>query len=90
MISVYFGTLALAIAVIILAPCLEMPPSSASRPTMKPVTSAMNSNGILRLQQRSMKCVAFSALSENSTPLLQRMPTSNPMMRANPVISVSP
>ena len=32
MIRVYFGTLALAIAVIIFAPCLAMPPSSASRP----------------------------------------------------------
>ncbi len=66
--------MALAIAVIIFAPCLAMPPSSASRPTMKPVTSAMNSSGILRLQQRSMKWVAFSAHSENSTPLLREDP----------------
>ena len=86
----YFGTLAEAIAVIIFAPAFAMPPCSASRPTMKPVTSAMNSSGMLRLQQRSMKCVAFSALSVNSTPLLREDADSDAVMRAKPVISVSP
>ena len=90
MISVYLGTLAQVIAVIIFAPCLAMPASSASRPTMKPLMSAMNSSGMSRLQHRSMNCVAFIALSENSTPLLHRMPTSKPLMRAKPVIRVSP
>jgi hypothetical protein len=74
----YFGTLAEAIAVMILAPALAMPPCSASRPTMKPVTSARNTSGMSRLQHRSMKCVAFSALSLNSTPWLARMPTGWP------------
>lgn len=68
MISGYLGMSAQAIAVIILAPCLAMPPSSASRPTMKPDTSAMNGSGMPRLQHRSMKCAAFIAHSENSTP----------------------
>ena len=35
-----------------------------------------------------MKCVALSADSEKSTPLLAMIPTSNPWRRANPVTSV--
>ena len=37
-----------------------------------------------------MKCVALSADSENSTPLLAMMPTRKPWSRANPVTSVGP
>jgi hypothetical protein len=70
----YFGTLADAIAVIIFAPAFAMPPCSAARPTMKPVTSLMKSSGMSRWQHRSMKCAAFSALSVNSTPWFARMP----------------
>ena len=36
----------------------------------------------------SMKCVALSADSENSTPLLATMPTRKPCRRAKPVTSV--
>ena len=41
-----------------------------------------------RRLQSSMKCVAFSADSENSTPLLAMMPTRKPCSRAKPVTSV--
>jgi len=38
----------------------------------------------------SMKCVPFSADSENSMPLLATMPTGCPAMCANAVTSVAP
>ncbi len=37
-----------------------------------------------------MKCAPLSALSLNRMPLLARMPTGMPWMRAKPVTSVSP
>ena len=41
-----------------------------------------------RALQSSMKCVALSADSENSTPLLATMPTRKPCSRAKPVTTV--
>ena len=43
-----------------------------------------------RWAQISMKWAPFSALSENSTPLLATMPISMPESRAKPVTSVVP
>ena len=51
---------------------------------MKPVMFCRNTSGTPRRLQSSMKCVAFSADSENSTPLLATMPTRKPCRRANP------
>ena len=64
MITVIFGTCAQATAVTILAPSLAMPPASAALPTMKPVMFCRNSSGMRRWQASSMKCAAFSAVSE--------------------------
>ena len=75
MITVSFGTAALATAVTILAPSLAMPPASYCRPTMKPVMFCRNTSGMPRCAHSSMKCAPFSALSENRMPLLARMPT---------------
>ena len=75
MITVNFGTEAQATAVTILAPSRAMPPASYLRPTMKPVMFCRNSSGMRRRLHSSMKCAPLSADSENSTPLLARMPT---------------
>ncbi len=75
MITVNFGTTELATACTILAPSLAMPPRSYCWPTMKPVMFCRNTSGTPRMLHSSMKCVAFSADSENSTPLLAMMPT---------------
>ena len=45
---------------------------------MKPVMFCRKTSGMPRRLQSSMKCVAFSADSEKSTPLLAMMPTSKP------------
>ncbi|MCY1548630.1 hypothetical protein D9M68_847530 [compost metagenome] len=87
---VNFGTLAELIAVMKRAPALAMPPCSASTPTMNPATSARKSKGMSRLQHRSMKWVALTALSVKSTPSFASTPTFHPPMRAKPVISVGP
>ena len=58
-----------------LAPSLAMPPASYLPPTMKPEMFCRKTSGIFRLQASSMKWAPFSALSENSTPLLARMAT---------------
>ena len=55
---------------------------------MKPVMFCRKISGTPRWLQSSMKCVAFSADSENSTPLLATMPTRKPCSRAKPVTSV--
>ena len=77
MMTVYFGTAAQATAVTSLAPSLAMPPASAACPTMKPEMFCRNSSGMPSRQHSSMKCVPFSALSENRMPLLARMPTGH-------------
>ena len=48
------------------------------------------SSGVRSRSHRLMKCAAFSELSLNSTPLLPRMPTLQPQMRAKPQTSVVP
>ena len=58
------------------------------RPTMNPVMFCRKISGTPRRLQSSMKCVAFSADSENSTPLFAMMPTRKPCSRAKPVTSV--
>ena len=90
MISVTFGTRAQATAVTSLAPSLAMPRRSASFPTMKPEMFCRNSSGTPRRLQSSMKCVPFSADSENNTPLLARMPTGWFQSVANAQTSVVP
>ncbi|MNJ61167.1 hypothetical protein D3C77_569410 [compost metagenome] len=88
--TVNLGTSAEATAVTSLAPCLAMPSASYLPPTMKPEMFCRNSSGILRLQASSMKCAPFWALSENSTPLLARMATGWPQMRAKPHTRLAP
>ena len=90
MITVNFGTAALATAWTILAPSLAMPPCSYWRPTMNPVMFCKKISGMRRRAQSSMKCVAFRADSENRIPLLARMPTEKPESRAKPQTSVVP
>ena len=58
------GTVELATAFTILAPSLMMPPRSARLPTMKPVTSWMNSSGIFFWLHSSTKRAPLSAESE--------------------------
>ena len=50
---------------------------------MKPEMFCRNSSGIPRRSQSSMKCAAFSEDSLNRIPLLARIPTGWPSMRAN-------
>ena len=76
MMTVSFGTCAVATACTILAPSFVMPPCSYCLPTMKPVMFWRKRSGTRRWQASVMKCVPFSAASEKSTPLLARMPTS--------------
>ena len=90
MITVNFGTTELATACTSLAPSLAIPARSYLLPTMKPVMFWRKISGMPRRLHSSMKCVAFSADSENSTPLLATMPTRKPWSRANPVTSVVP
>src|SRR6266550_4978033 len=80
-----FGTVASETAVIILAPFRMMPSRSTWVPTMKPGTSARNSNGTLKASQAQMNRAALSAESTNSTPpfwlgLLATMPITEPSM----------
>ena len=84
------GTEAVATAVTSFAPSLAMPPASYLPPTMKPETFCRNRSGMRRWQASSMKCAPFCADSENSTPLLARMPTGMPQIRAKPHTSVGP
>ena len=89
-ITVNFGTTEFATAWTIFAPSFAIPARSYLLPTMKPVMFCRKMSGMPRRLHSSMKCVAFSADSENSTPLLAMMPTRNPWSRANPVTSVVP
>jgi len=57
---------------------------------MKPVMFCRKISGIRRRLHNSMKCVAFSADSEKSTPLLATIPTRKPWSLAKPVMSVLP
>jgi hypothetical protein len=82
MMTVNLGTLAVATAVTILAPCRAMPSFSYLRPTMKPVMFCRKTSGTLRWQHSSMKCAPFWALSLNRMPLLAMMPTGMPSMWA--------
>ena len=75
MMTVNFGTAAVATAVTIFAPSLAMPPASYFLPTMKPVMFCRNTSGTPRWAQSSMKCAPFCALSENRMPLLATIPT---------------
>ena len=79
MTTVSFGTRVVATAVTIFAPCLAMPPASASRPTMKPEMFCRKSSGMPRWSQSSMKCAPFMADSLNSTPLFATMPIGVPV-----------
>ncbi len=90
MITVNFGTAALATAITSFAPSLAIPRPSYSRPTMKPVMFCRKTSGMRRLAQSSMKCAPFSALSEKRMPLFARMPTGKPMMCAKPQMRVVP
>ena len=80
MMTVNLGTVAVATAVTILAPCLAMPSLSYLRPTMKPVMFCKKTRGTRRWQHNSMKCAPFMADSLNNTPLLATMPTGMPSM----------
>src|SRR5262249_28017462 len=75
---VNFATTEFATAGTISAPSFAIPPRSYCRPTMNPVMFCRNTSGIPRRLHSSMKCVAFSADSENSTPLFATTPTSSP------------
>ena len=55
---------------------------------MKPVMFCTKTSGMPRIPHSWMKCVALSADSENSTPLLATMPTSSPWTWAKPVTMV--
>ena len=88
MMTVNFGTTALATACTSFAPSFAMPARSYCRPTMKPVMFCRKTSGMPRRLHSSMKCVALSADSEKSTPLLAMMPTSMPCSRAKPVTIV--
>ena len=88
--TVSFGTWAQATAATILAPSRAMPPASYFRPTMKPAMFWRKISGIRRWQHSSTKCAAFSADSENSTPLLATTPTERPHRRPKPHTSVVP
>jgi hypothetical protein len=57
---------------------------------MKPEMFCRNSSGMPRWQASSMKCAPFTALSENSTPLLARIATGMPQMCAKPQTRVLP
>jgi hypothetical protein len=57
---------------------------------MKPVMFWRKTSGTRRWQQSSTKCAPFCADSARRTPLLARIPTGKPSMRAKPVTSVSP
>jgi hypothetical protein len=57
---------------------------------MNPVMFCRKTSGIFRLHASSMKCAPFCADSAKRTPLLARMPTGSPSIRANPQTSVSP
>ncbi len=78
MITVNFGTAAVATAMTIFAPSLAMPRCSYSLPTMKPVMFWRNTSGRRRCVHSSMKCAPLSALSEKRIPLLATMPTGYP------------
>ena len=84
------GTCAVATAVTSLAPSLAMPPASYLPPTMKPEMFCRNSKGVRRWQASSMKWAPFSALSENRMPLLARIATGMPQIRAKPQTRVVP
>jgi len=90
MITVNFGTFAVATAVTIFAPLRAMPSFSYLRPTMKPVMFCRNTSGILRWQHSSMKCAPLSADSEKRMPLFAMMPTGCPQICAKPQTSVVP
>ncbi len=69
------GTVELATALIIIDPCLIMPPSSYSLPTMYPVVLCRNRSGVFDRFASWMNWVAFCDSSLNSTPrALARMP----------------
>ena len=83
------GTSALAIAVIILAPCRMMPCRSTAAPTMNPGTSCRKISGTLKASHMVMNRAALSAESTKIAPLrtcgwLATMPTTWPSSRARP------
>ena len=90
MITVSFGTRAVATAVTSLAPSFAMPPASYLRPTMKPVTFCRNTSGIPRCAHSSMKCAPFCADSENRIPLFATIPAGIPATWAKPQTRVAP
>ena len=57
---------------------------------MKPVMFCRKTSGIRRCEHSSTKCAPFTALSENSTPLLATIPTGQPSTWAKPQTSVAP
>ncbi|SCD76864.1 hypothetical protein GA0115246_105837 [Streptomyces sp. SolWspMP-sol7th] len=69
------GTRELATALIIMLPCLTMPPCSYSLPTMKPVVWWRKRRGMSRWLASWMNWAAFWDSSLNRTPrALARMP----------------
>ena len=62
--TVNFGTTELETAFTILAPSFIIPPCSDLLPTINPVTSCKNTNGIFFWLQLAIKRVALSAESE--------------------------
>ena len=90
MTTVNFGTSAQATAITSFAPSRAIPPSSYSRPTMKPVMFWRKTSGIRRLHASSTKCAPFCDDSAKRIPRFARIPTGKPSMRANPQTSVSP
>ena len=70
------GTVEVDTALTIIDPCLMMPPSSYSRPTMYPVVLWRKSRGVACRLAIWMNCVTFCASSLKITPLaLAMMPT---------------
>jgi len=64
MMTLILGTVELETAVTIFAPARMMPLHSASRPTIKPLTSCRKISGTRFWLQSMMKRAAFSALSQ--------------------------
>ena len=69
------GTVEFETALIIIEPCLIMPPSSYLRPTMYPVVLCRKRSGVSERLASWMNWVAFCDSSLNRTPrALARMP----------------
>ena len=91
MLTVRWGTSELETALIIIAPCLMIPPCSYSLPTMYPVVFCRKISGVSVWLASRMNSVAFFDSSLNRTPrVLARMPTGKPWIDAQPVAMPAP